>query len=453
MGTLEKLEKYIAQANPLIEARKHMNVTEMRLFGLGLSDIRPHITDGKIHDVDFHDTWITYSELVELFNKPNKDETKKTSKKEPNGGNIANLKKQIKKAFQSYIEIPNDKGGFKLGHIYEEMEYYPQEGLLIRFHDKLKPYILDLVGKAYTSYKLKLLFLLSSEYSQRIMELLLKQKGFFDEGHQKVYYDVTTEELRRELDIPDNLYVGRMDNFRSRVLDLPINEINEKTDYKVTYDAIKKGRRITGFRLWLEIKKEEKDKEKNAPVSEEEKLEKIGQVQLIEPPKQEKKPRGLSDKEEEGYYRLIKRGVYPKKAKELVKKYEYKIIDRNLKLAVSQKDTSTNLPGLIISMIEQDIAGQLAIAKQEAKARDEAKQLDRRQAYDTFYGTNLADIGRARADKGEERKEEAPPAPKELTELEVDMIVKKGEKAMKPFLEKMEKLGLTIDDVKAGKRK
>lgn len=435
----KRLEHYIVQANPLIEAKKHMNVTEMRLFGLGLSDIRPHITDGKIHDVDFHDTWITYKELEDLFHISNESEENNGKSKKISGGSVTNLKRQIKKAFQSYIEIPNDKGGFRLNHIYEEMEYFPQEGLLIRFHDKLKPYILDLVGKAYTSYKLKLLFLLSSEYSQRIMELLLKQKGFFDEEHQKVYYDVTTEELRRELDIPDNLYVGRMDNFKSRVLDLPIKEINEKTDYKVTYNVIKKGRRITGFRLWLEIKKEE-----NAPVSEERKLEKIGQIQLIEPPAQR-----LSDEEQEAYDSLVNRSVTPNKAMELAKNYELLRIKSNLEMAVKQKDTSRNLPGLIISMIEQDTAGQQEIAKKEARSRIEARQQDRRQAYDDFHGTQLSKIGKYEGTK-EDKKEEK--AIEELTDLEVEMIIKNGENAG-IFLKRMKKLGLNIDDVKAGRRK
>lgn len=79
MGDLAILDKDIIQANPLIEARKHMNMTEMRLFGLGLADITPHIKDNHVHDVEFHDTWITYTDLISLFSRNN-------------GGNVANLK-------------------------------------------------------------------------------------------------------------------------------------------------------------------------------------------------------------------------------------------------------------------------------------------------------------------------------------------------------------------------
>ena len=386
MGSLEKLEKYIAQANPLIEARKHMNVTEMRLFGLGLSDIKPHITDDKIYDVEFHDTWITYKELEDLFNISEKDNKKK---KKISGGNITNLKRQIKKAFQSYIEIPNDKGGFRLNHIYEEMEYFPQEGLLIRFHDKLKPYILDLVGKAYTSYKLKLLFLLSSEYSQRIMELLLKQQGFFKKGHKKIYYEVTVEELRREFDIPDNLYVGRMDNFKSRVLDLPIKEINEKTDYEVSYEDIKRGRKITGFRLWLEMKEQGRKALPAPPAPEQEpiekQLERDGQTKLFDSPTANEPPApavpGLTEGQQDLIDRMINRDVSAETAKMLVKKYPLEVISSNLKYAVQQKDTARNLAGLIIKFVENDMAGNQEKAKREAKERQKKKDKEKRMAY------------------------------------------------------------------------
>ena len=258
MGDLAILEKDCIQGNPLIEARKHMNMTEMRLFGLGLADVTPHIKDNHVHDVEFHDTWITYTELVKLFGSNN-------------GGNVANLKKHILNAYQGFIEISKEDGGFKLRHIYEEMEYFPQKGLLIRFHDKLKPYLVDLVGKAYTVYKLKLLFLLSSEYSQRLMELLLEKQGYL-KNQDKVFRILTIEEVREKLNVPDGKYVNRIDNFRLRVLDDPIKEINEKTDYFVWYEVQKTGRKVTGFKFWLKLKKTaekvETIEEKPAPKNE-----------------------------------------------------------------------------------------------------------------------------------------------------------------------------------------
>ena len=82
MGAVAILERDVVQANPLIEARKEMNVTEMRLFVLGLQDIKPRIKDDTLHDVDFRETIIPYSELKWLFGNDFY-------------GNIRNMKKQL----------------------------------------------------------------------------------------------------------------------------------------------------------------------------------------------------------------------------------------------------------------------------------------------------------------------------------------------------------------------
>lgn len=235
------LDKTVIQANPLIEARKKMNVTEMRLFILGLQDVRPHIKDENFHDVEFHETRITHSELVELFGSEN-------------NGNIANLKKQVTKAYQGYIELSYKNGGFGLRHIYKKMDYTPQEGLVIQFDDEIKPYVLELVNQAYTKYKVKALFMLSSEYAWRILESLLEKQGYFKQGHTEVFLELRLEELCFRLNVDIKTYHGRIDNFRSRVLDLPIKEINQKTDYEVWYEVKKTGRKVTGFKFWMRLK-------------------------------------------------------------------------------------------------------------------------------------------------------------------------------------------------------
>ena len=404
MNDVAILEKNVVQTNPLIEARKHMNLSQMRLFILGLQGVNPHIKEGSLHDLEFHDTWISPSELEALF-----------------GGNtasITNLKKHINKAFDGKIELNEDNGGFTLYHIYQRMKYEPEKGLLIKFDDEMKPYILDILGKAYTTYSVKTLFPLSSEYAWRLLESLLEKRGYFRSGASKVYCDFTIEELRFRLNIPDGLYKGKMCNFRSRVLDLPIREINEKTDYHVWYDVKKTGRKVSGFCIWLEEKKS-----------------------ILDVSKDDEK---VYDDQQKIYDRLINRGVSTKKAKSLVKKYDLTVIENNLRYAVQQKDTSSNLPGLIITFIEQDVAGQNAKAQKEAKEREAERQKDRRQAYEMFHGTAEVDTG---------HETEITTSSDELNDIEVEFIQRKGEKAGAFFLKKMERLGLTVEDVRAGKRK
>lgn len=233
------LDRKVYQANPLIEARKHMNLSELRLFVLGLQGIRPHIKDAIPHDLDFKETWITPSELAELF-----------------GGNtasITNLKRHIDNAFRGYIEI-DDEEGFTLYHIYRKMRYQKDKGLLIQFDDEIKPYLLELMGKRYTSYEIKTVFPLSSEYAWRLMELMLEMQGYLEKGKKQIYRKLSLQEVRFKLDVPDDKYVGRIDHFQLKVLNKPISEINEKTIYHVWYEPYREGRKIAGFTFWMEYK-------------------------------------------------------------------------------------------------------------------------------------------------------------------------------------------------------
>ena len=46
-----------------------------------------------------------------------------------------------------------------------------------------------------------------------------------------------------------------MNNFKKFVIEEPITEINEKTEYKMSYSVIKTGRKITGFEFYMDITK------------------------------------------------------------------------------------------------------------------------------------------------------------------------------------------------------
>lgn len=223
-----------------------MNTSEMRLFVLGLQDVKPHIKDGSLYDVEFRETRISSSELRELFSNNAADRG--------SFGSITNLKRHIKKAFDCIIEIKIGKRGFALYHIYQKMLYTDDGELIIQFDNCMKPYILDLLGKGYTRYSVRTVFSLTSSYGWRIMELLLEKQGYFQRGENKVYRKLTISELRQKLNVPDDKYVGRIDNLKSRVLEIPIKEINEKTIYHVWYEPYRESGKIAGFTIWMEYK-------------------------------------------------------------------------------------------------------------------------------------------------------------------------------------------------------
>ena len=421
MNEISILEKEVVQANPLIEARKHMNLSEMRLFLLGLQGIKPNIsTDGNIHDVEFHDIWVSPSQLERLFSG--------------NRGGVANLKRHIKSAYNGFIELAFDGGGFGLRHIYAKMDYFPQQGLLIKFDNEMKPYILDILNQSYTRYALKHVFPLSSEYGWRIMELLLEYQGYLKRGKSYIYRKFTLSEIRFLLNVPEGKYEDRMNNFRKYVLDNPIEEINEKTVYHVWYDVCKTGRKVSGFTFYMERKHDD-----GAAVPPEE------VAALDDVP--------TTDKRE-----MLARLMNPDRwniteaaARRLVQKYPLEYLDANIRYAYKYRDKKNNLGGWLMSCIEKDEAGREREREAIKKAEQEhEKEKARRRAEVRERVLNAV--------FDDDDTEDAPPMSEgeprglvPLSDIEVRLLSRGG--ASSPHvMRRMEQLGLTLEDVKAGKR-
>lgn len=86
-------------------------------------------------------------------------------------------------------------------------------------------------------------------YATRLYELLIcwRSTGFVPV--------ISLNDFRSRLGILDNEYKA-MNNFKSRVLDISIKQINEHTDIVVSYEQHKQGRTITGFSFNFSIKQQ-----------------------------------------------------------------------------------------------------------------------------------------------------------------------------------------------------
>ena len=103
----------------------------------------------------------------------------------------------------------------------------------IRLDDKLKPYLLQL-QKQFTSFSLEYVLLMKSKYSIRLYELL--------KSYQYVHkYVFELDELKKRIEA--NGYSHYTD-FRVKVLEPAIYEINEYTDIDVDVFPIRDGRSI-----------------------------------------------------------------------------------------------------------------------------------------------------------------------------------------------------------------
>ena len=332
------------------------------------------------------------------------------------------VKSATKQLLKRTLEIQYANGDW-FGTHWLQSAYYKHKDAVIEYEiDKNLKYDFLNLYKAYLATPAKLLIKFDNRYTPRLYNLLKKMIKVKD-------FEYEIEYFCDRFMLPES-YRNKHTHFEKKFMKVCVDEINDKSDIFVEYKYIKEGRSYTNIHFSVTLKKNDNIEEKV-------------EVQSLQSSSDNNDDK-LYDEQQKIYDRLVNRGIGVRKAKSLVKKYELAIIERNLRYAVQQKDTSTNLPGLIITFIEQDIAGQNEKAKKEAKEREEERQKDRIQAYELFHGT-------VEVDKGHES--EITTVSDELNDIEVEFIKTKGEKAGKHFIEKMERLGLTVEDVRAGKRK
>lgn len=248
------------QLNPLIEAQKGFDVMETRLFYLGLQDINPHLTENdKFYDEQFPDTVITPSELIKIFG---------------HGQYIKEVDKAANRLIGRYVHI-RFEDGFDYYTIFQHIRYRENKGLFIKFSEDMRPFILD-IYKTYKKYgftktEMKQIFILGSSYAMRLLELLLQYRGKAQNGI--IEREISVDDLRYKLNVPDNAYKGRIGNFKSKVLDLPINDINNNTQYYVSYETVKKGRSVSGFKFICNCNKVASDSDYTTTIESQQALE------------------------------------------------------------------------------------------------------------------------------------------------------------------------------------
>lgn len=101
----------------------------------------------------------------------------------------------------------------------------------IKWHEDMLPFLQHL-HREYTQYKLWFTMTMHSEYSARLYELLKSVAG-------KTVWNFSINELKR-LFMCENSYKLFAD-FKRRVIDTAVKEINEKSDLNVSYELFKFG--------------------------------------------------------------------------------------------------------------------------------------------------------------------------------------------------------------------
>lgn len=116
---------------------------------------------------------------------------------------------------------------------------YEEGGVHMRF-PKIVLEMLRVLDKnnPYTKYETDIVLKLKKDYS-------IDFYHWFKRWQPTGTFKISIEDLFKELDLPDSY--KDLSNLKRRVIESSLKEINEKTDIKVKYETVKKGRSVQSF--------------------------------------------------------------------------------------------------------------------------------------------------------------------------------------------------------------
>ena len=246
----------VVKDNALIDASYNLELTEQRLILLAILNARESgqgiTADSKLE--------IQASDYAKHFNVST-DASYKALKEAVN--NLFNRQFSYTAEYKK-----TGKAGIVRSRWVSRIFYVDDLAVLeITFAPDVVPLITRL-EQHFTSYQLEQVAQLTSKYAVRLYELIISWR---ERGNVPF---TRLQELRLKLGIEDNEYIA-MSDFKKRVLDHSIKQINKHTDIIADYVQHKAGRVITGFSFTFtqkKAKKNEKPTTKHKAIKQEEQL-------------------------------------------------------------------------------------------------------------------------------------------------------------------------------------
>ena len=232
------MSKLITKDNKLINASYSLGIPEQRVIFLAIVEAR-----AQERMIDARGVLQIHASSYQEQFKVEKHSAYKALKSAANG------------LFESYfgydyIHEKTGKPAHRVVRWAQAVSYIETAGMIeLQFTDAVIPLITRL-SEQYTEYDLKQVSELQSEYAIRLYELMMQWKSVGKTNK------IPLAEFRTKLGVEPEQY-KKMCNFKARVLDLAISQINDFTDVTATYEQHKSGRAVTGFTFKFKMKKNE----------------------------------------------------------------------------------------------------------------------------------------------------------------------------------------------------
>lgn len=223
-------EHYTVAANDIIRGKQSMTLQTARL-------IRLLITQVVKEDKDLKTYYCKISDLAKFLNVDS-----------------SNLYRNIREicdcAMKSvvYIGTGNPKEPWEMFHWLNTAKYDGNGMITLKLSDEIKSYVLEL-EKWFTQYKLKNILEFNSYYAIRLYEIIKCEDGATGGMQSELEFEI--DELRKYFDC-EKKYT-RISQFKEKVIQVGVREINEKSDLWINPTYKKTGRAITSVVFEIHI--------------------------------------------------------------------------------------------------------------------------------------------------------------------------------------------------------
>lgn len=223
----ESGEQIAVVANQIIQARHKLTPLQQKVIAWGIAQIARDDTDFMMHRLS----------AVEFAHLAGVDER--------SGSVYRNMETITTSLLKTILEIRETDGARHRTKFQwlAECRYHDGEGIAeIRFHPKLKPYLLELRNR-FTQLRLEKFFKFRSSYTIRFYELLVMNRGL-----DRKAWTMGMDELREWLGLEPKAY-SFFGLLRANVLDVAQRELDSKSDWSFSFTTQKEGRKIVGVKF------------------------------------------------------------------------------------------------------------------------------------------------------------------------------------------------------------
>lgn len=219
---------FVVQSNTLIGGKQALKLNSAKL-------IRAAIMQVVREDEELKPYIITIKDLAELLKVP-----------------ASNIYRDVEQITDDILKNPvyirEEKDGKTVRFIkipwVTRCEYHADIGIALRLNEELKPFLLNL-REHYTQYTLEEVLAMKSVYGIRVFELIQSKIMSTAIPKNGTQVKISVQELR-ECCGCENKYPA-FGNFKDKVIDAAVKEINRVTMYEVKYSYIKTGKTVTSI--------------------------------------------------------------------------------------------------------------------------------------------------------------------------------------------------------------